>query len=102
MSLFRLIRKLFSGDQVLIKILSPYQFLLAILDSYKKFAEETGKSTCSISNEIYEGVGDYLIITANFSADTEKIGVMKGKFVQIWKKSGDTYLVYHDEYEMTA
>ncbi|EFO90930.1 hypothetical protein CRE_29012 [Caenorhabditis remanei] len=67
-----------------------------------KFAEGTGKSVATVSNAKYEGAGDYLIITADFSADTEKAGTVKGKFLQIWKKEGDRHLVFHDEFEITA
>lgn len=82
--------------------LSPYHSLPAITAYLAKFAEGTGKSVATVSNAKYEGAGDYLIITADFSADTEKAGVVKGKFLQIWKKSGDRHLVYHDEFEVTA
>ncbi|EFO96000.1 hypothetical protein CRE_16369 [Caenorhabditis remanei] len=65
-------------------------------------AEGTGKSVATISNAKYEGAGDYLIITADFSADTEKAGIVKGRFLQIWKKEGDRHLVFHDEFKITA
>ncbi|CDX47469.1 DUF4440 domain-containing protein [Caenorhabditis elegans] len=48
-----------------------------------KFAEGTGKSVGTTTNAKYEGSGDYLIITADFSSETEKAGTVKGRFVQI-------------------
>ncbi|CCD63255.1 DUF4440 domain-containing protein [Caenorhabditis elegans] len=72
----------------------------AITAHLAKFAEGTGKSVATILNAKYEGAGDYLIITADFSAETEKAGTVKGKFLQIWKKEGDRHLVFHDEFEI--
>ncbi|UMM26389.1 hypothetical protein L5515_010116 [Caenorhabditis briggsae] len=74
----------------------------AITAYLAKFAEGTGNSVATISNAKYEGAGDYLIVTADFSAVTEKAGTVNGKFLQIWKKEGDRHLVYHDEFEITA
>ncbi|EFO90958.1 hypothetical protein CRE_29013 [Caenorhabditis remanei] len=74
----------------------------AMKAEFIKFAEFTGKSTSTFSNAKYEGTGDYLIITADFTSETEKAGTIKGKFVQIWKKEGDRHLIYHDEYEVLA
>lgn len=73
----------------------------ALKAEFTKFAEATGKSVGSFSNQKYEGAGDYLITSGNFSSETEKAGTMKGTFVQIWKKDGDKHLVYHEEYEVT-
>ncbi|VDM79102.1 unnamed protein product [Strongylus vulgaris] len=44
--------------------------------------------------------GDYLIITADYETTTEKVGVITGKFTQIWRKTNDTYLIIHDEFAM--
>ncbi|EGT42072.1 hypothetical protein CAEBREN_22473 [Caenorhabditis brenneri] len=74
----------------------------AITAYLAKFAEGTGKSVATVTNAKYEGAGDYLIITADFSAKTEKAGTVNGKFLQIWKKEGDRHLVFHDEFEITA
>ncbi|CAI2352347.1 unnamed protein product [Caenorhabditis sp. 36 PRJEB53466] len=74
----------------------------AIVESIKKFAEGSGKAVATISNAKFEGVGDYLVVTADFSSVTEKIGTVNGKFVQIWKKEGGKLFVYHDEFEITA
>ncbi|PIC24283.1 hypothetical protein B9Z55_017680 [Caenorhabditis nigoni] len=67
-----------------------------------KFDELGGDATSTFSNVHYQGTGDYLIITANYSTKTEKIGTINGKFVQIWKKEGDRHLIYHDEFEIIA
>ncbi|CAI2352349.1 unnamed protein product [Caenorhabditis sp. 36 PRJEB53466] len=66
------------------------------------FADITGKAVNSISNVKFEGTGNWLIISANFRTETEKIGVVTGKFLQIWKKEGEKLSVYHDEFEMDA
>ena len=66
------------------------------------FAEFTGKSTFPFPNAKYEGTGDYLIITADFTTETEKTVTSNGKFVQISKKEEDRHLIYHDEYEVTV
>ncbi|EFO90934.1 hypothetical protein CRE_29034 [Caenorhabditis remanei] len=66
------------------------------------FAEFTGKSTSTILNAKYEGTGDYLIITADFTTQTEKTVTSNGKLVQIWKKDGDRHLIYHDEWEVVV
>ncbi|CAL2038696.1 unnamed protein product [Caenorhabditis brenneri] len=74
----------------------------AVKAEFIKFSESTGKSTTQFSNAKYEGTGTYLIITADFTSETEKAGTINGKFLQIWKKEGDRHLIYHDEYEVLA
>ncbi|KHJ86903.1 hypothetical protein OESDEN_13334 [Oesophagostomum dentatum] len=59
-----------------------------------------GKSTTKLSGDSYLKAGDFLIITANYETNTEKIGVAKGKFTQIWRKTGDKYTIIHDEFSM--
>ncbi|CAO4372230.1 unnamed protein product [Caenorhabditis nigoni] len=74
----------------------------AMKQEFIKFAESTGKSTSTFSNATYQGTGEYLIITADFTSETEKAGTINGKFLQIWKKEGDRHLIYHDEFEVVA
>ncbi|CAB3409708.1 unnamed protein product [Caenorhabditis bovis] len=72
----------------------------AITDSLKQMTTECGKTVMSISNTTYEGVGDFINVYTEFEFDTEKAGVLKGRYLQIWRKDGNGYTIYHDEYEM--
>ncbi|VDO15195.1 unnamed protein product [Haemonchus placei] len=59
-----------------------------------------GKATTKLTDEVYQMTSDYIIVSANYETTTEKIGIIKGKFSQIWKKTGNSYSIYHDEFEM--
>ncbi|PIO72954.1 hypothetical protein TELCIR_05088 [Teladorsagia circumcincta] len=72
----------------------------AIKGELSKFDDMMGKATTKLSDETYQMAPDYIIISAGYQTTTAKIGVVSGKFTQIWKKSGNSYLIYHDEYEM--
>ncbi|RCN47568.1 hypothetical protein ANCCAN_06339 [Ancylostoma caninum] len=61
-----------------------------------EYDEITGKTTTELSEEDYRMTGDYIIFSADFETTTEKIGVIRGAFTQIWKKTGDTYFIIHD------
>ncbi|CAI2352346.1 unnamed protein product [Caenorhabditis sp. 36 PRJEB53466] len=74
----------------------------AIGEYMRKFSELTGMSVTTLSNAKYEGVGDFLIISGEISAETEKVGVKKAKFVQIWKKDGEKNLILHNEFDVIA
>ncbi|VDK60555.1 unnamed protein product [Cylicostephanus goldi] len=52
----------------------------------------------ALSNEKFDMAGDFIIFTADYETETEKIGVLKGKFTQIWRKANDSYLILHIEY----
>lgn len=40
-------------------------------------------------------------MTTDFEFHTEKCGVLKGKYIQIWRKDAEAkYVIYHDEYQM--
>ncbi|VDM84038.1 unnamed protein product [Strongylus vulgaris] len=54
---------------------------------FENFDQFTGKATTKFSNEVYLKAGDYLIITADYETTTEKVGVITGKFTQIWRKT---------------
>ncbi|CAJ0604330.1 unnamed protein product [Cylicocyclus nassatus] len=70
----------------------------AINEHSKKFLEKSGKLTTKLSNEKFDMAGDFIILTSDYETQTEKIGVLKGKFTQIWRKNNDTYLLLHIEY----
>ncbi|XGW26371.1 hypothetical protein V3C99_007188 [Haemonchus contortus] len=65
-----------------------------------KYEELMGKATTKLFDEAYQMTSDYIIVTANYETTTEKMGTIKGKFSQIWKKAGNSYSIYHDEFEM--
>ncbi|ETN82486.1 hypothetical protein NECAME_07931 [Necator americanus] len=72
----------------------------AIKEATVEYSKRMGRTKTKISGECYQMTGDYIIITANYEATTEKMGVVKGKFTQIWRKSNNTYLILHDEFTM--
>ncbi|CAD6197935.1 unnamed protein product [Caenorhabditis auriculariae] len=72
----------------------------AIVESLRQMMTECGKTTMQISNSQYQGVGDFIHIETDFVFQTEKSGDLKGHYLQIWRKDGDGYTIYHDEYQM--
>ncbi|KHJ94639.1 hypothetical protein OESDEN_05423 [Oesophagostomum dentatum] len=68
---------------------------------FEESIEEYGKATSSeVTEEEYVMVGDFAVVKGHFEATSEKKGVVKGKFTQIWRKHGDTYLLLHDEVDL--
>ncbi|KHJ96999.1 hypothetical protein OESDEN_03032 [Oesophagostomum dentatum] len=61
-----------------------------------------GMAIClfKVSNSKYEGSGNFLVVTTDFAFHTEKNGDLHGSFIQIWRRDGDGYTIYHDEYQM--
>ncbi|CAI2352348.1 unnamed protein product [Caenorhabditis sp. 36 PRJEB53466] len=72
----------------------------AITEELKKFAANAGKVVSVLSNKQFEGVGEFLIVRADFSSETEKTGKVTGKFLQIWKKKDNSHRIYHDEFQL--
>ncbi|VDL75669.1 unnamed protein product [Nippostrongylus brasiliensis] len=72
----------------------------AIQQLLEEFDKMVGESTTKLSGDTYQMSTDYIIITSNYETTSEKSGVIKGKFLQIWKKENNTYLIYHDEFDM--
>ncbi|CAJ0580076.1 unnamed protein product, partial [Mesorhabditis spiculigera] len=68
--------------------------------SLMNMATECGKTTMTISNGHYEGVGNYVIFETDFCFHTEKAGDLKGHYVQIWRLYVGRYVIYHDEYAL--
>ncbi|KAK6014005.1 hypothetical protein OSTOST_20646, partial [Ostertagia ostertagi] len=58
------------------------------------------KRPFQLIDDKYQMAPDYIVVTAGYETTSAKIGVVSGNFTQIWKKSGNSYLIYHDEYEM--
>ncbi|CAJ0602787.1 unnamed protein product [Cylicocyclus nassatus] len=71
-----------------------------IVASLLQMATDCGKTRIEISNSKYDGIGDFLNVTTDFAFHTEKSGVLHGSFIQIWRRDGNSYTIYHDEYEM--
>ncbi|VDO84456.1 unnamed protein product [Heligmosomoides polygyrus] len=72
----------------------------AIKEMFLKFDSMAGKTVSKLHGTTYQMTPDYIIITSDYESTTEKMGVIKGKFSQIWKKENNTYLIYHDQFEM--
>ncbi|EYC41874.1 hypothetical protein Y032_0552g3337 [Ancylostoma ceylanicum] len=71
-----------------------------IVASLLDMATVCGKTRMEISNTKYEGAGDFLHVTTDFAFHTEKSGILRGSFLQIWRRDNHGYAIYHDEYEM--
>ncbi|KAK6750931.1 hypothetical protein RB195_002723 [Necator americanus] len=72
----------------------------AIRNEFAEFDKKMGKSTNKFTNEHFQMVGNYIIYNADYEIHTEKMGVIKGKFSQVWRKSNDKYMIWHDEFTM--
>ncbi|CAJ0604503.1 unnamed protein product [Cylicocyclus nassatus] len=64
------------------------------------FKEITGKRTEKITNEQYALCGDFGVVRADYEIQTEKVGELKGNFMQLWRKSDGKWLVLHEEFSM--
>ncbi|KHJ79876.1 hypothetical protein OESDEN_20463 [Oesophagostomum dentatum] len=74
--------------------------ILDIISTLLLMATECGKTRMEVSNSKYEGSGNFPVVTTDFTFRTEKNGDLRGSFIQIWRKDGDGYTIYHDEYQM--
>ncbi|GMT00409.1 hypothetical protein PENTCL1PPCAC_22583, partial [Pristionchus entomophagus] len=71
-------------------------------DIKKGLAEFTakGKIDSKMVNRQIEGVGDHIILRAEFDATVLSTGEhIKGKFQQIFRKEGDAWLIIYDEFQ---
>ncbi|EPB72533.1 hypothetical protein ANCCEY_08369 [Ancylostoma ceylanicum] len=68
----------------------------AIKQEFLKFSEVAGK----VLSEHYEMTTDFITLNAEFELTSEKKGVEKGKALQIWRKKGDSYQLYHEEFSV--
>ncbi|VDN24350.1 unnamed protein product [Cylicostephanus goldi] len=75
--------------------------ILALVKSFEDFLASAGKLTRKSSDEQYSMCEDFIILTANYETETEKLGVLKGKFTQIWRKNNNTYMLLHFEDALT-
>ncbi|EYC32740.1 hypothetical protein Y032_0002g1071 [Ancylostoma ceylanicum] len=98
----------------------------AIKQEFLKFSEVAGKVTFKVAflivfrvferiytflvvstalfsqvlSEHYEMTTDFITLNAEFELTSEKKGVEKGKALQIWRKKGDSYQLYHEEFSV--
>ncbi|ETN77644.1 hypothetical protein NECAME_10892 [Necator americanus] len=72
----------------------------AIKKELLEFDQRMGEVTNKFTGVQYQKTGDFLIISANYETNTEKMGMVKGKFTQIWRKSNNKYLILHDEFSI--
>ncbi|KAL6737755.1 hypothetical protein Aduo_011371 [Ancylostoma duodenale] len=72
----------------------------AIKQEFLKFSELAGKVTFKVTNEHYQMTTDFITLDAEFELTSEKRGTEKGKALQIWRKRGDTYKLYHEEFSV--
>ncbi|KHJ94640.1 hypothetical protein OESDEN_05424 [Oesophagostomum dentatum] len=70
----------------------------AIKQSLTEFVEHSGKTSMKATSEHYQMTTDYIIFSGTHETTTEKAGVIKGKFNQIWIKVNGKYLLLRDEY----
>ncbi|EYC32743.1 hypothetical protein Y032_0002g1073 [Ancylostoma ceylanicum] len=73
----------------------------AIKQELEKIENLMGKTTTKVSGEDYQMTTEFIILNVNFDTSTDKMGVVKGKTTQIWRKRNDTYLIYHEEFSFT-
>ncbi|KIH47557.1 hypothetical protein ANCDUO_22375 [Ancylostoma duodenale] len=73
----------------------------AIKQELQEFDKLAGKRKMTkIISDTYQMTQDYVIITTDYESTTEKMGVLKGKATQIWKKSNNKYLIYHEMFSI--
>ncbi|XGW03538.1 hypothetical protein V3C99_015038 [Haemonchus contortus] len=78
-----------------------YFLSLAIGDSYRRIWAEIGPHTFELTNQKYQGTNDYIITDFDFELKKKEnnASILKGKMRHIWKREGDKWLIYHEQYE---
>nr|CDJ94116.1 Hypothetical protein CBG13825 [Haemonchus contortus] len=71
-----------------------------IVASLLQMATDLGKTRIELSNTKYDGAAEFPHVYTDFAFHTEKGGILNGRFLQIWRRDGNGYTIYHDEYEM--
>ncbi|VDM68409.1 unnamed protein product, partial [Strongylus vulgaris] len=70
----------------------------AIKKEFLDFDNQVGKSITKVVDEHYQMTEDYIFFWGHHETKTEKGGVLKAEFHQIWKKCDGKYLILRDEY----
>ncbi|VDK66373.1 unnamed protein product [Cylicostephanus goldi] len=69
----------------------------ALKKDFEEFLTRAGKLTPKSSNHYYRMCEEFINLTADYETETEKMGVLKGRFTQIWRKCNGEYLIIHLE-----
>ncbi|PIO77687.1 hypothetical protein TELCIR_00174 [Teladorsagia circumcincta] len=68
---------------------------------FKQYWEKIGPHKFVLTNDVYQGTDDYLIVHSDFHVDSGKgSSEHKGKFIHIWTKEDGKWVIYHEEFEM--
>ncbi|CAJ0604500.1 unnamed protein product [Cylicocyclus nassatus] len=73
-----------------------------IIKAKKEFSQRIGKahkSDMKVSNEKFQMTDDYIMYCGESELKTEKKGLIKGKFHQIWRKTNGTWLLLREAWE---
>ncbi|KHJ93147.1 hypothetical protein OESDEN_06949 [Oesophagostomum dentatum] len=62
--------------------------------------EFAGKVDTKILGDSYMMTGDFIIMISDYEWQTEKAGLLKGHFTQIWRKANDRYLILYEQFTM--
>ncbi|KAK5970952.1 DUF4440 domain-containing protein [Trichostrongylus colubriformis] len=75
----------------------------AIAESYRTIWAKIGKHTFELSNQKYQGTDDYKITDFDFKLKEwdSNANILEGKMLHIWKREGDKWLIYHEQYEVS-
>ena len=77
---------------------------------FKEFSSKAGKCKAKVSvcipreeclqcvNNKFTGMGDFVIVTCDCETQSENLGPLKGCLVQIWRKEGANWTIFHDEF----
>ncbi|VDK78201.1 unnamed protein product [Cylicostephanus goldi] len=94
-------RIIFGRERKRVKVVIMFAiFVSELKKEHTAFKEITGKRDEKITNEQYALSGDFGVVSADYEIKTEKIGELKGSFMQIWRKSEGKWLVLHEEFSM--
>ncbi|KHJ91300.1 hypothetical protein OESDEN_08839 [Oesophagostomum dentatum] len=55
-----------------------------------------GRTKTEFTEEKYQMTDDYIIVNVEYRTTTEKMGTLRGRFTQIWKKVEDSYVIIYD------
>ncbi|KAK6752125.1 hypothetical protein RB195_003504 [Necator americanus] len=72
----------------------------AVKKEFLEFEMLMGKTTIEVSGETYKMTPGFIFLNADYETNTEKMGVVRGNLLQIWKKSDNTYVIYHEEFSV--
>ncbi|XGW10600.1 hypothetical protein V3C99_012249 [Haemonchus contortus] len=73
-----------------------------ITKDYEDVWKKLGPHTFVLSNQTYEGTDDYKIAEFNFEIlrKPERTKIVEGRMLHIWKKRGEKFYIYHEQFEL--